>query len=63
MTPARGGDGGYVACSGGRRVPRKEHGQGRELRPPHASRRRVGSLYGTLPRIQCLSPSCTSSHI
>jgi len=60
---ACGDDGDGVACSGGRRVPRMEHGQGMELRPRRASRRRVESLYGTLPRIQCLSPSCTSSHI
>jgi len=64
VTPTRGdGDGGYVDCNGGRRAPCKERGQGMELQPRHASRRRVGSLYGTLPRILCLSLSCTSSHI
>ena len=59
--PAYGGGG--VACSAGRRAPRREHGQGREFQPRHASHRCVGSPYGTPPRIQRLSPSCTLSHI
>ena len=63
VTLACGGGDGGVACSGGRRAPCMERGQGMELRPRRASRRCVGSLYGTLPRIRCLSPSCTSSHI
>ena len=63
VTLARGDGDGGVAYSGGRRAPCMERGQGMELRPRRASRRCVGFLYGTLPRIRCLSPSCTSSHI
>ena len=65
LTPAWRGDGGggCVVCSGGRRAPCMERGQGRESQSQRASRRCVGSPYGTLPHTQRLSPSCTSSHI
>ena len=60
---SRGDDCGGVGCSGGRRAPCMEHGQGRELQSLHASHRCVGFPYDTLPRILRLSPSCTLSHI
>ena len=56
-----GGEGG--ACSGGRRAPRMERGQGKEPQLQHASHRCVGSPYGTPPHTQRLSPFCTLSHI
>ena len=55
------GGGGGEACSGGRRVLRREHEPDTALQLRHVSRRCVGSLYDTPPHIQHLSRSCTLS--
>ena len=53
--------GGGEACSGGRRVLRREHELDTALQPRHVSRRCVGFLCDTPPHIQHLSRSCTLS--
>ena len=58
---ACGGGGGGEACSGDRRVLRREREPDTALQPRHASRKCVGSLCDTPPHIQHPSRSCTSS--
>ena len=53
--------GGGEACSGGRRVLRREHEPDTALQLRHASRKCVGSLCDTPLHIQHPSPSCTLS--